>query len=227
MNRKPARPELPRRKFLKHATLGGLAFTTGIGGILYSRRAPAVIAAASSRPSAAWGLQIGDVVGDRAIVWSRADKASRPIVEWSLDQSFSKSVTLRGPAALEASDFTARIDLTDLPSDEDVRRYVRSGGIDLSCGGMKIYEAMRQTQADFFIHSGDTIYADGPLTERVTDAGGITIWTNAYLDSFPRNERLPRPCASTTATISTTASTLTCSASPPRSRRSGSGTITR
>src|SRR5690349_6741173 len=120
MNRKSARPELPRRNFLKHATLGGLAFTTGIGGILYSRRAPAVIAAASTRPTAAWGLQVGDVVGDRAIVWSRADKAARLIVEWSLDQSFAKSVTLRGPAALETSDFTARIDLTDLPADQDI-----------------------------------------------------------------------------------------------------------
>jgi len=229
MNRKPGRSVLPRRSFLKHATLGGLAFTTGVGGILYSRRAPAVIAADSVRPSAAWGLQIGDVVGDRAIVWSRADQAARLIVEWSLDESFSRSVTLRGPAALEASDFTARIDLTGLPADQDIfvrasfenldaehvrsepvmghfrtppakRRDVRflwSGdtcgqgwGIDLNFGGMKIYEAMRQTQADFFIHSGDTIYADGPLTERVRDANGNTIWTNAYLDLVPEKTKV-------------------------------------
>ncbi|MEO1019543.1 MAG: PhoD-like phosphatase N-terminal domain-containing protein, partial [Pseudomonadota bacterium] len=36
-------------------------------------------------------------------------------------------------------------------------------GINPDFGGMRIYEAMRQTQPDFFIHSGDTIYADGPI----------------------------------------------------------------
>jgi alkaline phosphatase D len=224
MNRKPGPIDPPRRRFLKHATLGGLALGTGVSGILYSRRAPAVIAAESARPSAAWGMQIGDVFGDRAIVWSRSDQAARLIVEWSLDESFSRSVALRGPHALEVSDYTARIDLKGLPPDRDIfvrasfesldservrsevllghfrtppakRRDVRflwSGdtagqgwGIDLAFGGMKIYEAMRQTQADFFIHSGDTIYADGPLTERVTDAGGNVIWTNAYLDVIP------------------------------------------
>ena len=41
--------------------------------------------------------------------------------------------------------------------------------------------------AIFFIHSGDTIYADGPLQERVTDANGKLIWTNAFLDACPRN----------------------------------------
>jgi len=227
MSRKP-NLILPRRSFLKRATLGGLAVTTGLGGILYSRRAPAVITAESSRPSAAWGMQIGDVTGDRAIIWSRADKASRLLVEWSLDPSFTRSVTLRGPAALEPSDFTARIDLTGLPADREIfvrtsfenldagharsepvvghfrtppakRRDVRflwSGdtcgqgwGIDLSFGGMKIYEAMRQTQADFFIHCGDTIYADGPLSERVTDPTGNTIWTNAYLDVVPEKTK--------------------------------------
>jgi len=42
MNRKANRHEPSRRRFLKHASLGGLAFTSGVGGILYSRRAPAV-----------------------------------------------------------------------------------------------------------------------------------------------------------------------------------------
>ena len=36
-------------------------------------------------------------------------------------------------------------------------------GIDESRGGMKIYETMRKQRPDFFIHSGDTIYADGPI----------------------------------------------------------------
>ena len=58
-------------------------------------------------------------------------------------------------------------------------------GIDLGFGGMRIYESMRLAQPDFFIHSGDTIYADGPLRRAVTDATGNTIWTNAFLDVVP------------------------------------------
>ncbi len=77
MTRRKIRFERPRRDFLKQAALGGLAFTSGIGGILYSRRAPAVVPADGARPEASWGLQIGDVTGDRAIVWSRADTPSR------------------------------------------------------------------------------------------------------------------------------------------------------
>jgi alkaline phosphatase D len=50
-------------------------------------------------------------------------------------------------------------------------------GINPSFGGMKIYEAMRQRNPHFFIHSGDTIYADGPIAESVTAEGGQT-WTN-------------------------------------------------
>ena len=218
------RPLPDRRQFLKQALAGGVALS-GIGGILYSRQAPAVIASDSLRPMASWGLQIGDVVGDRAIVWSRSDKPARMFVEWSRDESFANAMTLRGPYALDVTDMTARLDLTNLPPDSDVFvratfedlasgkarsepvvghfrtppekrrdvRFVWSGdtcgqgwGIDLSFGGMRIYEAMRRARPDFFIHSGDTIYADGPLTERVIDpATGKLLWTNAFLDEVP------------------------------------------
>ena len=36
-------------------------------------------------------------------------------------------------------------------------------GINPDFGGMRIYETMRRVRPDFFIHSGDTIYADGPM----------------------------------------------------------------
>jgi alkaline phosphatase D len=42
---------------------------------------------------------------------------------------------------------------------------------------MKIYETMRQLKPDFFIHSGDNIYADGPIQAQVTLDNG-TIWRN-------------------------------------------------
>ena len=50
-------------------------------------------------------------------------------------------------------------------------------GIDEARGGMKIYAVMRQARPDFFIHSGDNIYADNPiLPEQKMPDGGV--WKN-------------------------------------------------
>lgn len=214
-----------RRRFMRDSALGGAS----LSGLLASRDARAQLGseprvAEEARPSSAWGLQIGDVLSNRAVVWSRTDRPARLFVEWSLDERFERSTRVRGPHALDVTDFTARVDLAGLPPGETIflrvrfegvdangtpsepisgrfrtapeaRRNVRfvwSGdtagqgwGIDLAFGGMKIYEAMRQTQPDFFIHSGDTIYADGPMLPEVTDAAGNVIWRNAYLDVVP------------------------------------------
>ena len=121
-----------------------------------------------------------------------------------------------GPAALEASDFTARLDLSGLapgqthfyrvqfqdladPKVYSARQIGRfrtpsqkprdlvfafSGdeagqgwGINEAWGGYRIYEAMRRFEPDFFIHSGDQIYADGPLQAEVKLDDG-SLWTN-------------------------------------------------
>src|SRR5262249_42171735 len=49
--------------------------------------------------------------------------------------------------------------------------------IDESRGGMKTYATMLRSRPDFFIHSGDTIYADGPIAaeQKMPDGG---IWKN-------------------------------------------------
>jgi alkaline phosphatase D len=50
-------------------------------------------------------------------------------------------------------------------------------GINPDWGGMKIYEVMRRLQPDFFLHSGDYVYADGPIpAEKPLDGGGV--WKN-------------------------------------------------
>lgn len=135
-------------------------------------------------------------------------------VEYAFDENFSRPVRVRGPLALESSDFTARVDLPGLPADRQVfvrswfenldnaratsepvlgrfrtpaqRRSVRfvwggdtagqGWGINPGFGGMKIYEQMRLVQPDFFLHSGDTIYADGPIPSSVNTPQGL--WTN-------------------------------------------------
>ena len=54
-------------------------------------------------------------------------------------------------------------------------------GIDESRGGMKIYETMRKLRPDFFIHSGDTIYADGPIDAEKKLPDG-SIWKNVVIE---------------------------------------------
>ncbi|MEB3367973.1 alkaline phosphatase D family protein [Saccharopolyspora mangrovi] len=50
-------------------------------------------------------------------------------------------------------------------------------GINPDIGGMTIYRAMAEREPDFFLHSGDTVYADGPLKESVTLPDG-RVWRN-------------------------------------------------
>lgn len=50
-------------------------------------------------------------------------------------------------------------------------------GINLESGGMKIYDSISKLNPDFFIHSGDYIYADNPIqSEVILDDGSI--WKN-------------------------------------------------
>ena len=230
-----------RRLFLKRAA--GLAIAGA--GTLVGRplrlfgQAPAIVTSATARPSSAFGVAAGDVDGDRAIVWSRTDRASRLIVEYTTTESFKDARRVVGPAALEASDFTARVDLTGLPAGQRIfyRATFQSlhdlkvssepiigtfitpqsngplrdvtiawtadtvgqgWGIDAALGGMRLYETMRAAGADVFIHTGDTIYADGPLVPEVKLDDG-RVWRNLVtpekskvaetLDEFRGNHR--------------------------------------
>ncbi|MEP2641527.1 alkaline phosphatase D family protein [Roseobacter sp.] len=51
--------------------------------------------------------------------------------------------------------------------------------------GMATYATMAQHSPDFFIHSGDTIYADGPMTDEVEKDGQV-IWKNTVLTDDKR-----------------------------------------
>jgi alkaline phosphatase D len=50
-------------------------------------------------------------------------------------------------------------------------------GINTEWGGLRMYETMRRARPDFFIHTGDTIYADSPVPPemRLPDGG---VWKN-------------------------------------------------
>lgn len=58
-------------------------------------------------------------------------------------------------------------------------------GINPDVGGMVGYRAMHATRPDFFIHSGDTIYADGPIEPTVTEPDG-QVWRNLVIPEVTR-----------------------------------------
>ncbi len=197
----------PRRLFLKSTALA-------VGSTALA--APSIVSADGSRPVAAQGLQLGDPTLGSTLVWSRADRPARLVVEVALNEQFHNATRLLGPYALESSDYTVKQDLHDLPAGEEVfvrvsfqsldnaraasepvlgrfvtpskkareLRFVWGGdtagqgwGINPAFGGMRIYETMRRRRPQFFLHSGDTIYADGPIRESVTAENGRT-WNN-------------------------------------------------
>src|SRR5262245_39909145 len=58
-------------------------------------------------------------------------------------------------------------------------------GINTEFGGAKIYEAMRLRNPDFFIHSGDTVYADGPIAaEQMAENGRV--WKNIVTEEVAK-----------------------------------------
>jgi alkaline phosphatase D len=73
----------------------------------------------------------------------------------------------------------------DVPSNRSSNlRFLWSGdmvgqgwGINPEFGGCRIFETMRKLEPDFFIHSGDSIYADGPVASEVKLADG-KVWKN-------------------------------------------------
>jgi alkaline phosphatase D len=206
-----------RRAFIKTSLAAGLNAGASLA-------LPAVVAAQGSRPELTSGIQIGDVTADRAIIWSRTDRPARLVVERSFHADFRDAVRVRGPLALDTSDYTARVDLTALPADRDVfvrvmfedlssgktlsepvsgsfrsapasRRDVsfawsgdtagQGWGINKEWGGMKCYETIRRERPDFFVHCGDTVYADGPIAPEVKLADG-TVWKNVVTEEVSK-----------------------------------------
>jgi alkaline phosphatase D len=216
---------LSRRTFLATPTVFGLGVIADRLGTARAeaqgtRRAPAAIRRAASRPATPSGIASGDVTDDSAIIWSRTDRPCRLYVEWSTRSDFKNARKVRGRLALPGTDYTARVDLRFLPSNQEIfyrvkfvdltdsnnsseplvghlktgpgeqRRnitFLWSGdtcgqgwGINPEWGGLRCYETMRQHQPDFFLHSGDNIYADGPLERERTLPDG-TIWRNLVI----------------------------------------------
>jgi alkaline phosphatase D len=100
-----------RRHFLQRT----LAAPAVLAALRARGGAPAIVRAEGARPVVTHGVASGDVRPGRAIVWSRADRPSRLVVEWDTTDAFRKPRRILGPAATADTGLTARVDLGGLP----------------------------------------------------------------------------------------------------------------
>ena len=203
------RAPLSRRRFLLRAAAS--TAISAVGGI-----AKPYLSRAADRPLITHGIQSGDVSVDSAVIWARADRPARMLVEVATSDSFKTVERALFVDALPESDFTAKALIEGLPAGQDIFyricfqdlasptitgepmvgrfrtaprdlrsiSFVWSGdtagqgwGIDEARGGMRAYATMLRTRPDFFLHSGDTIYADGPVPAQLTTESG-RVWRN-------------------------------------------------
>jgi alkaline phosphatase D len=130
----------------------------------------------------------GDVTSDGAIIWLRADPGSQVVLRYSNDRTFSRFSSV-GPFSVDkTADHTVRIELEKLdpgttyfyyaavtgkkpgylasfltaPRLADAAKvsFCFSGDTRESYQPFTIMNAVRARQPDFFLHLGDTIYAD-------------------------------------------------------------------
>src|SRR5215467_10709856 len=109
---------LTRRRFL--TTAASSAAMAVAGGI-----AKPALSRAHDRPVITHGVQSGDVSVDSAIVWARADRASRMLVEVATSESFKNIRSAVFVDALPETDFTAKALIEGLPAGQDVFYRIR------------------------------------------------------------------------------------------------------
>src|ERR1700681_3461967 len=107
------RAALTRRALLK--TTAASAAVTAIGGL-----ARPSLSFAPDRVQISHGVQSGDVGVDSGVVWGRADRPSRMLVEVATTDRFREIASAVFVDALPESDFTAKALVENLPPGQDI-----------------------------------------------------------------------------------------------------------
>jgi len=174
-------PDQPARRRLLRAA-------AGLGAVPLAAGVPAGLAA-----TLAFAPAVFDVRDDRALVWLGGNAGERLHVRWgetpeALPQR-STELTLD-----KASDFTGHVELRGLPRGSTIHYRVFAGDAPASALGrfssvrkpkqdfalafsgdmeekykpFRLFDVMAAAQPDFFVHLGDTVYADIPRREFAT-----------------------------------------------------------
>src|SRR5262245_49817289 len=118
-----SRRRRPDLAVFKHAGTGLTRRRLIAGGAALaaaSRLAMPALSRAADRPAITHGLQSGDVTRDSAMVWARADRPARLVIEASTRESFAEICAATVADALPESDFTAKVLLDELPAGQDI-----------------------------------------------------------------------------------------------------------
>src|SRR5436190_1396922 len=112
---------LLRRRILRAS--GSAALLLGASRfeqMLAAQEAPVAIKRDGARPRLEQGVASGDVMHDRAMIWSRCDRPARMLVEWDTSDRFTDARRVLGPSVIETTDFTGKSDLRDLPTGQRI-----------------------------------------------------------------------------------------------------------
>jgi len=206
---------LSRRSLLRSSAFGALAVPT----IAACSAAPAAPALIRDRPVLTHGAAVGDVRADGALIWARADRPAKLVVETAATEAFADARRFEGATVTPDADGTGRLRVVGLPpgqlvhyrvtaegdggaTSEPVTGVFRTApttasdvtllwsgdvagqgyGRNPDLGGMKIFSTMAARDPHLFLHSGDSIYADGPVKESVELDDG-RIWRNVVTEA--------------------------------------------
>jgi alkaline phosphatase D len=147
------RAALTRRTLVKGAAASAVA---AIGTV-----ARPSLSFAPDRPQITHGIQSGDVSGGSGVVWARADRASRMLVETATTESFRDIKSSVFVDALPQSDFTAKALIEDLPPDQDIFYRISFQDLSSAVFGERQIGRFRTPPSDrrpvSFLWSGDTM----------------------------------------------------------------------
>ena len=148
------RARVSRRRFLLKAAAS--TAISAVGGI-----AKPYLSRAADRPLITHGIQSGDVSVDSGVIWARADRPARMLVEVATSDSFKTIDRALFVDALPESDFTAKALIEGLPAGQDIFYRIRFQDLaSPTATGEPMVGRFRTAPRDLrsisFVWSGDT-----------------------------------------------------------------------
>ena len=149
---------LSRRQFARRlSSLSIAAYATTRSSPLFSAQATDD----KLRPNITSGVAAGDVDATSAMLWSRADRPARMLIELANNEQFRNRRQIQGPDVLDHSDFTGKVRLTALKPGERYFYRIRFQDLDdakaISAPAVGQFKtAADEPQNIKFIWSGDT-----------------------------------------------------------------------